>query len=186
MKSEIRAQILELRNNLSKQETEEKSSIIANKLFDSKYFQEATKILLYSSKGNEVDTKIIIKNSVDNKNIVLPRTNVAKGVLDLYQIKSLEDLEEGAFGLQEPKENLNKVEPEEIDLAIIPGVAFDKKGNRIGYGLGFYDKLLSSINAKKIGLSYEIQIVENIEAEEHDIKADMILTEKRGIDCEGI
>ena len=104
--------------------------------------------------------------------------------MDAYEILDLEkETTKGSFGILEPinevVEDKRLIKPEEIDLVIVPGVAFDKNMNRIGFGGGFYDRYLSLLKSscKKVGLAYQFQIVEKIETEEHDMKVDMIVTE---------
>ena len=92
----------------------------------------------------------------------------------------------GKFGIPEPME-LMKVSYKSIDAVIVPGVAFDKNGYRIGFGFGHYDKFLKKTpHAVKIGLAFEFQIVDSVPKEEHDVPVDFIITEKRVIDCKKI
>ena len=178
MKEEIRKKILEKRNNLSTYEIFEKSNKIISKLISLEEFKEAKKILCYVSFGSEVYTHGFIKAYSSIKNIAVPVVNKEKNELILSCIRDWKELSTGAYGILEPKK-IKKANPKEIEIAIIPGIAFDKRGYRIGYGEGYFDRLLSKMNAIRIAIAYELQIVNKIPDEKHDMKMDKIITEKR-------
>jgi len=175
MKHSIRQDLMKRR--LSHEETAEKSKKIADFLFSLDEFKKAKTILCYMSIKNEVETIDIVTKAFKEKKVVLPITNDIK----LSELSKFE-FEKGSYNVPEPKVK-KIVKPEVIDLAIIPGIAFDKHGSRIGYGKGYYDKLLKQVSAKKIALAYEFQIVQEIPTEAHDVKMDMIITEERVIQC---
>ncbi|MBI4399828.1 5-formyltetrahydrofolate cyclo-ligase, partial [Candidatus Micrarchaeota archaeon] len=101
-----------------------------------------------------------------------------KKEIELSEIRSLEELAPGAYGILEPKkEFLRPAGYEEIQLVIVPGIAFDLKGNRIGYGLGYYDKLLPKLKCPKLALAFNFQVLPEIVEEKHDVKVDKIITE---------
>lgn len=140
-------------------------------------FQMAEKILLYHSLPDELDTRGFLKKWKDLKKFFLPRVNGVNLELLPYDETSLEI---GSFYIEEPTGN--DVHPvEEIEVIIVPGVAFDRRGRRLGRGKGFYDRLLQTAKATKIGVGYEFQLVEELPSEEHDIPMDMIITEKTTI-----
>jgi hypothetical protein len=85
--------------------------------------------------------------------------------------------------MEPPQKPEMKISPDKIDLAVVPGVSFDRRGHRIGYGMGYYDSLLGQTRCKKIGLAYDLQIVEHVPNEPHDVAVDMIVTESETIDC---
>ncbi len=100
-------------------------------------------------------------------------------------MKSWKELSIGSYGILEPRtEKIRKTRVEDIDLIIVPGVAFDKKGNRIGHGKGYYDRLLDKTNATKIGLAFEFQLLKEIPTDKHDLPIDILITEKRIIKCQ--
>lgn len=148
-------------------------------------FASAKRILLYASKGSEVHTNGIIQSALSfGKKVALPVTKKEGKELALYWIAGLEELAPGAFGIPEPPEKPEtRAMPEEIDLAIVPGVSFDRRGHRIGYGMGYYDSLLSRMKCPKVGLAYEVQIVPHVPDEPHDVAVDKVVTEKEVIDC---
>lgn len=186
MKEELRKEGMKIRNDLPESELFEKSRQIKNRLYKMKEFQQASTILFYVSYDNEVYTHDMIKENLSNgKNVIVPITNKEKHCLILSKLNSWEDLECSTYSILEPKKNcIDEVSLDEIDMILVPGVVFDESGNRIGHGVGYYDKLLrNSKNATHIGLAFELQIVDNIPAEEHDVKVDKIVTEERVINC---
>jgi 5-formyltetrahydrofolate cyclo-ligase len=127
----------------------------------------------------------MIKDCLANKkNVIVPITDKKNKRLILSKLEKWDDLSPGVYNILEPrKEKIKEASIDEIDLIIVPGVGFDEKGNRIGHGIGFYDKLLKDSKSKFIGLAFEFQVIKNIPIEKHDIKMDKIVTEKRIIIC---
>jgi 5-formyltetrahydrofolate cyclo-ligase len=115
-------------------------------------FSAAKTILIYSSKGSEVHTGGIIQSALSlGKTVVLPVTKKEEKSLELYRINSISELVSGAFGIMEPPQKPEmKISPDKIDLAVVPGVSFDRRGHRIGYGMGYYDSLLGQTRCKKL------------------------------------
>ncbi|OFW61331.1 MAG: 5-formyltetrahydrofolate cyclo-ligase, partial [Actinobacteria bacterium RBG_19FT_COMBO_36_27] len=131
---------------------------------------------------SEVNTTIIIREALKSKkNIILPR--VYNNKLELYFVTDLSiQLKNGVYNIMEPVTELCKpAKISDIDVVVVPGVSFDKKFNRLGYGGGYYDKILSHIpeKIKKIALCFDIQIVDALPVSEHDIKVDTIITETK-------
>ena len=157
----------------------DKSGAIAERLLHQKEYQSAKSVLLYFSIGSEVDTCRIIRDALKTKKVFLPF--VENGEMGYAQIKSLEEMEPGQYGIMEPVDKTPS--HEELSLVVVPGIAFDETGHRVGYGGGYYDKFLPTTNAFTIGLAYEAQVVEDIPAEGHDCPVKKIVTEKRVISC---
>lgn len=140
-------------------------------------FKKAKKILFYLPIHGEVDLTDLFKKFHKKKSFILPRM---KGkTLELHAIKNLTHTAKGRYDVLEPHKHLPKINPMDIDLLLIPGVVFSEEGHRIGYGKGFYDRLLKKACCHKIGIAYEFQIVKNIPGEPHDVPMDMIMTEQR-------
>lgn len=188
-KNEIRKEILNIRNNLSSELAEQKSRIIIDKIKDTVEYKNSKSIMVYMDFKNEVNTKAFITEALaEGKKIIIPYTDVEKVLIIPVEINSLDDLVLCKFGYLEPKKEAlnNPYDIEKIELIIVPGVAFDKRKNRIGFGKGYYDKFLRNRNAltneitsaKAFALAYEFQVFEEIPAEEHDIKMDKIFTEE--------
>ncbi len=178
-KEKIRKEALFRRNSLSEKERKEKSQIIIRYLINSNYFQKAKKILFYASFRSEVETFEGIKKALSmGKEVYLPRTHIKSHSLSLHRINNLEELSPGAYGILEPPADNPQIKPEELDLIICPGVAFDLKGGRIGYGGGYYDRLLQkAINVTRIALAFECQLFDSLPLDKHDIRVHAIITE---------
>ena len=183
-KKEIRKLLKNKRLQLSKDENLKKSKQIKNRLFLMDEFKKAKNILFYVSYNGEVFTHEAIEEALSKKIVVVPISNKNDYSLIFSKLDSFNDLEEGAYGILEPKKDLIKeISIDKIDLIIIPGIGFDLRGNRIGHGKGFYDRLLKNTNALIIALAFDFQIIEKIPTENHDRSADIIITEKRIINC---
>ena len=182
MKNHIKESILEKRNSLSKQEILEKSEKIEDKLFNLEHFRKSKTIMFFVSFNSEVDTRNMIKKSFQNKTVVVPK--VAQHEIEPSIIIDIDNLiPAGKFGIFEPIEAM-KIAYKNIDLVLVPGIAFDKTGHRIGYGFGYYDKFLKKVpKAIKIGLCFDFQIVDKIPHEEHDVPVDFVVTEERVLEC---
>ena len=186
MKEDLRKELLIKRKSLSHLDVLKKSSRIGKRLFKMNEYKESQEILFYISYDNEVYTHDMIKECLSvGKSIIVPVSNKEKRLLKLSKLKNWNDLELGSYGILEPKKDkINETSIESIDIIIVPGVGFDEFGCRIGHGVGYYDNLLKeSINASHIGLAFEIQIVEKVPVESHDLPVDKIITEKRIIYC---
>lgn len=178
-KNELRKMMKRERETLSKSEVMEKSVEIHKNLLKIEDFTGADCVLCYISIKNEVVTTPIINFCMEQGiRIAVPRVNGKE--MDFYHISSCDELTPGAFGIPEPVGN-DRCIPTQKDVIIMPGLAFDKNGNRIGYGGGYYDKYLSMHhNVKKIAVAYDFQVVEEVESEITDILPDYIVTD-RGI-----
>lgn len=180
-KTEIRKIIKKRREALDPVEKMKLDKKIFKQIKTNNAFNKARTILLYMPHKNEVDLIEFLKENIHKKNLVFPRVNKTK--LTLHSVTSFDDFEVGSFAIIEPKSTIQQINPENIDLAVIPGIVFDKNGNRIGYGKGFYDQLAKQLKCKKIGLAYDFQIVDKIPFESHDIPVDLIVTETKTIKC---
>lgn len=185
MKDVIRKELIKIRSNLSELEMMRKSNLIKNRLFEILEFKHAQSILFYVSYDNEVYTHDIIKESLSiGKQVVVPKSNTDNNTLVLSELTGWEDLELGSYDILEPKsESIKEIPIESIDVMLVPGVVFDEKGNRIGHGKGYYDRLLKKFDKLSIGLAFEFQLIDEASVDEHDVKVDKIVTEKRVIQC---
>lgn len=176
-KTSLRKLIWERLHSMNAVERTIQSDRVVGKLVALERFKNATSILLYYSTPEEVFTHDLIQNSLGTKRIFLPRMNTEKNEIEIYQLERWEDLQKGPFGILEPT-GKSKARIGEIDLAIIPGVAFTIDGKRLGRGKGYYDRLLALKRESPfgLGLAFSEQIVEDISMEEHDVKLDLILT----------
>jgi len=182
MKSTIRASIISQRKKMPLPEITQKSAQIKKRLFELEEFQRSHTILFYVSYDSEVATHEMIQACLSSgKKVVVPCTDTKNRKLSLSKLQRWEDLRVGAYHIQEPRVECRcDVSLDAVDLIIVPGIAFDLTGHRIGHGMGYYDRLLSeNVGATKVALAFELQLVEKIPAEHHDVSVDMIITEKR-------
>jgi 5-formyltetrahydrofolate cyclo-ligase len=183
-KIEIRRSTFARRDALSKEERSEKSAAIMERLFDFANFLEARIVLFYMSYNNEVDTEPMVRKALEVEKVVaLPLVNTKKKEIVPFKIDNLDrDIRPGYRGIREPiPERCKQIPVQYINLAIIPGVAFDERGGRIGHGMGVYDRFIPQldITTRKVALAFECQIVPQIPMEPHDRYTDIIITEKR-------
>jgi len=188
---EIRGKKVEIRNNISKifsklsaNNISVKTQGIEKRLFEFANFAEAKTSLLYINSACEVVTGNILKKCFDNnKIVVLPAFNLQKNEVILLKVDNIKtDMKYSEKGIPEPDAYKCKIIPMEfVEIAIIPGIAFDEKGGRIGSGDGSYDRLIPKLPAttRKVALAYESQIVQHIPMEVHDKYVDIIITEER-------
>lgn len=194
-KKELRKEILARRNALSLQEREEKSTQIASKVIALAEFQKSNKVLLYAPIRSEVETNAIdLEARRLSKSVYYPR--VLGSEMEFYLVDETTTLEQGSYGICEPKlEPAKQFIPNAQDeiFVLMPGAVFDEAGNRIGYGGGYYDKylewLVSVIPTKqicKVAVGFTCQMVETgkIVSEAHDIRVDYIVTESQVIELE--
>jgi 5-formyltetrahydrofolate cyclo-ligase len=185
MKRTIRKDVLKKRDAISPDIKSVKDALIKERLFDLPEFITAKTVFFYASFRSEVETLSMIKESLKiGKKVVLPKVDKERHRLMLYEIKDTSELSSGYMRIPEPSlfdERL--VTLDDVELVIIPGAAFDFSGNRLGYGAGYYDILLSKSKKKIpiIAIAYEEQIVDKIPSEMHDVNVDMIITDKQVI-----
>jgi len=183
IKNIIRQETLRKRDAIPKGIKKGKDTAIMHRIIQLPEFINAKTILFYASFRSEVDTIDTIKLSLKmGKIIVLPKVDKENNKLNLYEIKDFNELARGYMWILEPSVPDDRSRSlSDIDLIIIPGAVFDVNGNRLGYGAGFYDKLLSTMEKKilLVAPAYDEQIVEKIPAEPHDVTVDIIVTDKR-------
>ncbi|MXW44080.1 MAG: 5-formyltetrahydrofolate cyclo-ligase, partial [Candidatus Dadabacteria bacterium] len=182
-KDRLRRDFLYKRRNLPQSLRREKSALILKALLSEKVFSDASGVALYFPVNGEVDTREIFKKCVDlKKKVFFPKTLGSD--LVFLRTRNIEELTPGAFAIPEPPADAERVRGDELDLVVVPGVAFDFSGNRIGYGKGFYDRFLKDIPRQmRFGLAYRFQVLETIPSHETDVKTGRIITEDGTIDC---
>lgn len=180
-KKNIRNQILQHRESLDLYTRSQWDESIYNKLINSEAYKRANTIFAFVSFKSEVDTHKIIRYALeDGKTICVPRIESKQKGLEIFKIEDFEQLKKGYFGILEPVESCPEADSKELDLILMPGVAFDRQGGRLGYGAAFYDRFLSKLDKKvdKIALAYHFQILDNIPMDEHDVRIDGVITEE--------
>jgi len=183
-KQEIRDEIVQKISNLGQAPLAAKTKAIEERLFEFANYLEARIALLYTPAAGEVDTLEIIKRSyLYHKIVVLPAYDPQTKKMTLRKVDDPEkDLIQGPRGNMEPNPERCKTVPLDcLDIAIIPGLAMDEKGGRIGLGNGYYDRLIPDlpITTRKVGLVFEDQIVPMVPMENHDKYVDIVVTDER-------
>ena len=181
LKKRIRIRLKKLRSALKPLILSYKSSIIMKKLFKMEEFKQAKSVLFYVSFNNEVDTYRMIKKAIKLKKAVyVPITDFKNQHLTISRIRVFPGhLEKSVYGIMEPKSRFREIfRGKKMDMIIVPGVGFDHSGNRLGYGGGFYDRLLKRMKALKIGLAFDFQVLKFIPTDNNDQKLDLIITDK--------
>lgn|GEM_PF-25476 len=183
MKHKLREELIRKRKGLESDYVRDKSEEVYEKLFEAVSFENDHNIGLYFSKDNEVSTEKIISSLLRaGKRVFLPAIRIKEKELEFREIKGIDDLENASFGIKEPKQSCPVVNPNELDLIIIPCVGVDTQGNRIGRGAAYYDRFLACHKyLKSICLAYDFQIQEELKPDEHDRKVELIITDKRVI-----
>lgn len=170
-KKAVRSSIKAIKKTLTAERKVISELTVIKKIEQLPQFRSAKNILLYYSLPDELPTVNMLARWSKIKNIFLPR--VKGDDLEILQYDE-SALHSGAFNINEPTGN-DVVSPEVPDLVIVPAVAFDRRGNRIGRGKGYYDRLLANVNAFKIGICYSFQIIDDFEPDEHDVPVDLVV-----------
>lgn len=174
-KEQIRSLIKAHKALLSAAERESASERVWNTLENTVAFLMADKVLLYNALPDELETGRFIEKWQGRKRLFVPRVNGVN--LDILPCDGRQ-MHRGAYNISEP-EGTDTEPVANIDLIIVPAVAYDRSGNRVGRGKGFYDRLLAEAKAAKIGVGFDFQLIDDrIEAESHDMRVDMVITER--------
>lgn len=192
MKNILRSRLLKLRGAMTEAEVRRKSRAILENLWHLSVYREARWIMCYVDYRREVQTNLLIAGAMaDHKQVTVPVTGVKEKSLTPSLLQEFPgDLVPGHYGIMEPKPGcLRPVDPGELDLIIVPGVAFDRGGNRLGYGGGYYDRFLPRINGgcRTVGLIYQEALLKDLSSmmEPYDRKVDYVVTEQGIVNCSG-
>ena len=177
------------KSRIAQPNKDELSVLICDQFMALPEYQSARTVLWYVDAGSEVRTRHSLgKALAQGKRIVIPWCVVATNELELFHLQDMNELVEGAYKILEPQEDLRSlpgktIAPEELDLAMIPGTAFDLRGARMGQGKGYYDRLLARAGgaAPLVGMAFDCQIFDEIPVSSHDVFMDMVITESRVI-----
>ena len=178
----LRKSFAQIRNSIDKNTRYKESAEISDIITSSLVYKSAKTVFIYVSFGSEVETHTLIDKAIqDGKRVAVPLCDRDARTMNAYEIKCRAMLERGTYNILEPKKNLIKngdirrVVPSEIDLAIVPAYVYDKKGARIGYGGGYYDRFLSQFCGVSLGVAFSQCIVDALQTEEHDVLVDKIV-----------
>ncbi len=180
-KGDIRKRILRTRNAMTREEIASGSRAIVKRLTELDQIRGASTLMVYLGFGSEVHADdLILWGWGEGKRIVVPLCRPANRELIACRIEGFDELACGHYGIREPKENLIRpIPPGEIDAVVVPAVAFDRQGHRLGYGGGYYDRFLPGApRALRIGAAFAGQIVAELPADPHDVTMDRIVTDQ--------
>ena len=181
-KKALRASVIARRDALDAETRNRDSRIITAKLLALPQYRAAGVVCAYASFGSEFDTAAFCSDVIAaGKRLLLPRINRAERMLELGEVKNLGgDLVAGVWGIREPAERCPVVPPSAVEFLLVPGVAFTAPGERLGYGGGFYDRLLAGLNAKtpRVAAAFVLQVVDTIPTGPNDQRVHLIVTEQ--------
>ncbi|MGM0437197.1 MAG: 5-formyltetrahydrofolate cyclo-ligase [Bacillota bacterium] len=184
-KEKSRKRWMKKRKNVAKENGIKKSKKITKNILSLKEVNQSQNIMIYVSYRSEVNTeKLIISLLNKDKNVFAPYCIKNEKRMEIVKIKNHDkDLEKGAYGIKEPAKSLRtkNEEPENLDVVIVPAVAFSKNGYRVGYGGGYYDRFLARLtnDTISIGINYEEMVFNSVPKEEHDLAVDILVTDKK-------
>ena len=177
-KESLRAEMLERIRHIAVSEIEHASKYLCMNMAIGNWFQPASQIGWYAARAHEPNLKYLL--DLTNKPRAFPRV-INEAEMDFFMVKSDIELKRGAFGILEPTSN-EKITWSDKDLVLIPGLAFDRKGNRLGSGKGFYDRYLAKFpNLIKVGVCFSFQLVDAVPHEEFDIPMNYVITENQAL-----
>ncbi|MFQ5449386.1 MAG: 5-formyltetrahydrofolate cyclo-ligase [Nitrospinaceae bacterium] len=187
-KASIREEMAKRRNSLKASTLKEKSEQILKNLAGHEEFQNARSILFYLSLPREVQTDAMIALAFQwGKKVHVPLIDTSRRGLRISELPAPDiEFEKRAFGLREPgKPDQKIVSPAVLDFILVPGLAFDRKGGRIGYGAGYYDRFLKEVSQDTIlvAAAFDFQVLESVPQAEYDVPVHKILTENTTINC---
>ena len=182
MKAKLRKRLHGLRDALTPEERARHSGSITRDILALAAYREARTFMAYMTFGTEFITDALVRDALENaKTLVLPRIDRSQNRLETYAVQDLEsELAAGPWGIREPlPDRCRAVAISEIDVVLVPGLGFNTDGDRIGYGRGYYDRLLQyrSRRTTLVAAAYSIQVVDTVPVGEHDIPVDIVVTE---------
>jgi 5-formyltetrahydrofolate cyclo-ligase len=180
-KSLLRQRAVEARRAIPPSSLAIMSADVGRNLESLREYREARTLAAYVAKDDEVQTAPILEMAVSSgKTVVVPLVDVPSGSLLFFRVARMDELSPGHFGVLEPKRGPRPVALSETDLVLVPLLAWDSRGHRLGYGKGYFDRALANRgSALAIGLAFECQRVERVPEEPHDVRLDVLVTEKR-------
>ena len=187
-KENLRRYMLRLRDRQSVGEIEQKSQDIIDQVLHLHEYVRARGIACYVSKDSEVNTRPLIRATLNQeKRVLIPV--VKKGDIELFfsEIKDLgSELAPGTFGILEPKpENVHPVSLDTVDVIFVPGIVWDREGYRLGWGRGYFDRVIKNLpqHVRSAGLAFNMQLIGKVPRDQFDVPVDMVVTESRVIRC---
>ncbi|MBF0569089.1 MAG: 5-formyltetrahydrofolate cyclo-ligase [Nitrospirae bacterium] len=188
-KAALRTEAVRVRDSIAPEIKRLKDKEIQDNLFETEEFIKARMVMFFASIRSEPNTLDMIQSSLNiNKTIVLPRVNLNTRELEPYAVRNLSELVLGYMDIPEPRPQ-RRVCADDIDIIVMPGLAFDKSGGRIGYGGGYYDRFIGGRSDRRrpvlAAIAYGEQIFESVPVMSHDVRVDMIVTDSGVLYCRG-
>ena len=178
-KKEIRQQMRKIRREMPPKEAERKDQAIYEKVISMEQYRKARTVVIYVSKELEVDTiRLIQKAWADDKQVAVPRCVENTRLMKMHLITAMDDLQQGAYGILEPKEELPVLEKTRDAICIVPAFCNDFRGYRVGYGGGYYDRYLSGFEGVKIGINYSDCVRPRLIGGRYDVPIDVLVTDR--------
>jgi 5-formyltetrahydrofolate cyclo-ligase len=185
-KEELRRRVAALRRALVSETRQRFSFAMCERLVESEIFKRAKVVAAYSALRFEIDPRAVVERACAlGKTVGLPRVVANTGTMELAEYRPGDELAETHLMVKQPLESASAIDLTSVDLVLVPGIAFDVQGNRLGFGQGYYDRLLPRMpNAVRVGLSFELQLLVEVPATAHDVPVDQLATERRMLVCE--
>ncbi len=184
LKNKLRREVKEQIKLLDIKYCEETNTRIQEAILKLPEYKAAKTIFCFVGTREEIDTTIILQDALNQGKCVTVPKCIGKGIMVAYQIESLAQLKEGAYGILEPDASKSiEISPSQIELALIPCLSANRKGQRIGYGGGFYDKYLEQTDAMRVVLCREQLMREDIPVEKYDRLMDVVVSEEKVVRC---
>jgi 5-formyltetrahydrofolate cyclo-ligase len=187
-KTSLRADVRARLAALTERQVRSRSALVCQRLGAAPAFVKARELLVYVSTGHEVSTHALIREMLaSGRRVSVPFYHTVARRYVAYRILDFDaDLAPGSFGILEPRPEPRHATPfDRFDAVLVPGLAFDAAGHRLGRGMGYFDHILSDTRGARIGLAYDLQIIPEVPADAHDMHMDFIVTESNLIDCRG-
>ena len=185
-KRALRLHIRECQQPFSPEARVKASLALCEQLRRQAVWQDAQCILLFSPLSDEPDIRPLLEEALSSRKVVaLPRYDSQRREYEVCQVSSLADLRLAHFGIMEPKPDLPALKLNRLDFVLVPGVAFDATGRRLGRGKGYFDRLLAKVQGHKCGVAFEWQVVPAVPVDEHDVFLNSLLTPSRWLRSSG-
>jgi 5-formyltetrahydrofolate cyclo-ligase len=185
LKSVFRENVKKQRAQVTPDEAEEASNSLWIQLKEETFFKKARRIAAFCSIGTEIDTMPLLAKILNSsKELYLPKTEQDQNLMEFHSVSDLKKLIPGPFNILEPPAG-KILSPKKIDIILVPGLAFDNRGHRLGYGRGYYDRYLNLLKPGCVilGVAYSFQIIDKTPITDHDIPVNAVLTEKYILLC---
>jgi 5-formyltetrahydrofolate cyclo-ligase len=185
-KEELRKRVAALRRAIPAEARAERAARMCERLTELDAFREARTIAAYMPLRFEIAPTIAMERALElGKTVVLPRVDPNTHTIALHRYQAGDELVESGFMVREPLATAPVVAPLDVDVVLVPGLAFDAAGMRLGYGQGFYDRLLLHMRALRIGLAYDFQLLVEVPSFPHDLPVDCVVTDQRVLRSNG-